>query len=687
MTRRGKNQGKNPSQSEIDFSISLSMPDPGVSEQSDRTSPDSKRFFKSDESSVADLQTRTVTDILPGYPLKADNIECIPEQVKAVLRAESGKNFLFEAPTGSGKSYIAAMIAAGKIAAGKRVLYLTATETALGQFEGDLERTLAVPRQQFLAVSGKIPPTEREKLYSEGLPSLLAALPGTIQNDLEKGRIKPSDFSLIIIDEVHMLRGDHAFSKVLEYFKDHSPQIIGMTATVPVKEERRAFLLERLGVQSETALNLPVRPLIEKVIYCEPSKRQRDAGALLERAAGDLFTELLNMSVMQEIITNAEELKSKNDKARQFVEAYNKVTGAPPYGFKMPSASDYNTIHNYIWSLFQGFFPKSGVNTPAYRKHQNPYGGPLSVSAAIGVVRHLHSSLLTIGLEPTLNKITEDLIRLYTPQRVLKKRPGRYMRRAYLNPHTLEAIDTITKGTPFQRILPQVDMNVPEERSRLRTTLQVAFSEDDPQSARGQKLLKFVGELKKSIPDMIRELRQSPEPDHPALPLVTEALRDHLRTHPGSKGIIITEDTYHAKTLAEILTDELKDVGIKPVVVKSENSARAKRATQKNIEAFKKGEVNLIVGTSAIEQSFHAADTDFVVIWNPTSVWERFAQQRGRVRQRGQAESALVLTKITRGTEDEIRDRVARSKNRRKERERQIRAAKELQGDLFGDLG
>ena len=150
-----------------------------------------------------------------------------------------GENYIICAPTGSGKTLIAAMIISEHLKKGqeigeeRKVLFLVKTQQLAHQQKDQLKRY--VSKARIALVIGE------EQLYiAPILPivDLVVCTAGKICNELKSKDVSITDFSLLVVDECHHTHGTDPYSEILEFYlmaKLHGsitkvPQVVGLTA-------------------------------------------------------------------------------------------------------------------------------------------------------------------------------------------------------------------------------------------------------------------------------------------------------------------------------------------------------------------------------------------------------------------------------------------------------------------------
>ncbi|MBS7629206.1 DEAD/DEAH box helicase family protein, partial [Candidatus Bathyarchaeota archaeon] len=130
-------------------------------------------------------------------------------------------------------------------------------------------RVLKIPGDEAAVLTGKTPNKHREDVW-RGKCRLLFATPQVVKNDLIRGYVEMSEFSLIIFDECHRATKDYAYTYVAKKYMENSPWpiILGATASPGAERERveevcRALFIEQVEYRSEE--DVDVIPYIKPV--------------------------------------------------------------------------------------------------------------------------------------------------------------------------------------------------------------------------------------------------------------------------------------------------------------------------------------------------------------------------------------------------------------------------------------
>ncbi|MGH1567191.1 MAG: DEAD/DEAH box helicase, partial [Nitrosopumilus sp.] len=144
------------------------------------------------------------------------------------------ENCIVVLPTGLGKTAIALQVIAEYLSKGTGgVLFLAPTRVLVNQHFEFLKSNLTL--DDISIITGEDTIQKRGKLWNN---SVVCATPEIAKNDLDRQIVSPSQFSLVIFDEVHRTVGDYAYSGIAERLDNSSARIVGMTATLPSEKEK-----------------------------------------------------------------------------------------------------------------------------------------------------------------------------------------------------------------------------------------------------------------------------------------------------------------------------------------------------------------------------------------------------------------------------------------------------------------
>ena len=177
----------------------------------------------------------------------------------------NGENYIICAPTGCGKTLVAANIISEHLKKGqeigeeRKVLFLVKTQQLAHQQKDQLEKYVIGARTA--KVVG-----EEQTLVAPILPSmdLIVCTAGKIRNELERKTIPITQFSMIIVDECHHTVGNDQYSEVLEFYlmaklqgsTTKVPQVVGLTASPGAGKGRSPSIFRAVNHQLELCARL-----------------------------------------------------------------------------------------------------------------------------------------------------------------------------------------------------------------------------------------------------------------------------------------------------------------------------------------------------------------------------------------------------------------------------------------------
>ena len=159
----------------------------------------------------------------------------------------NGKNYVVCAPTGSGKTLVAALIIENhfKIKGRKnaKVLFVVNTQQLAHQQKDKLQEY--IHGIQVVDITGG-----SESLIYVTLPQVdvVVCTSGKLRTELREGKIGLTDCSLLMLDECHHTGRLHAYAEIMEYYllekreSKKAPQVVGFTASPGVGRGRHPDL-------------------------------------------------------------------------------------------------------------------------------------------------------------------------------------------------------------------------------------------------------------------------------------------------------------------------------------------------------------------------------------------------------------------------------------------------------------
>ena len=177
--------------------------------------------------------------------IKKNSIEKRDYQVNLAEQAVK-ENCIVVLPTGLGKTAVALHVISDYLSRGTGgILFLAPTRVLVSQHYDFLRENLTL--EDISLVTGEDAIQKRSRLWNN---SIICATPEITKNDLDRQLVSPSQFNLVIFDEVHRTIGDYAYSGIAERLKSTDVRILGMTATLPSEKAKATEILTRLDIES-----------------------------------------------------------------------------------------------------------------------------------------------------------------------------------------------------------------------------------------------------------------------------------------------------------------------------------------------------------------------------------------------------------------------------------------------------
>ena len=204
-------------------------------------------------------------------------------------------NCIVVLPTGLGKTTVALYVMAEYLSRNTGgSLFLAPTRVLATQHYNFLKDTMTL--DDISLVTGEDTLKKRKQRW---IASVVCATPEIARNDFDRGAVHPSQFNLVVFDEVHRAVGDYAYTAIAQKFVGRDVRILGMTATLPSEIDKATEIVTRLRiakVAERTDQSDDVRPYIQDTatqwvevdLPPEMIRMQRD----IKRALTDRYEEL-----------------------------------------------------------------------------------------------------------------------------------------------------------------------------------------------------------------------------------------------------------------------------------------------------------------------------------------------------------------------------------------------------------
>ena len=168
----------------------------------------------------------------------------------AIAREALKRNTLVILPTGMGKTVVALLVMAERVAARPgKVLLLAPTKPLVEQHAKFFEETLLDAK--VAVFTGETPPEERE--YEWRRATLVCSTPQVVQNDVVAGRVDLAEVTLLLFDEAHRAVGNYAYVFLADAYrrqrKESEGLVLALTASPGSKAEKVAEICRNLGIE------------------------------------------------------------------------------------------------------------------------------------------------------------------------------------------------------------------------------------------------------------------------------------------------------------------------------------------------------------------------------------------------------------------------------------------------------
>jgi Fanconi anemia group M protein len=202
---------------------------------------------------VIEIEERNNNKNSKNKYLREKQIEHREYQLK-IAQACASKNSLVVLPTGLGKTIIGVYVAAnilGKFPPKTKVIVLAPTRPLINQHYDSFRSLMTIPEEQFVVLTGKIPPEKRVDFFREN--QIIFYTPQTLRNDLVNRKYTLESVCLIIFDEAHHASGDYAYTLIADEYIDQNPDgtILGLTASPGATKEKIKTLCKNLHIPLE----------------------------------------------------------------------------------------------------------------------------------------------------------------------------------------------------------------------------------------------------------------------------------------------------------------------------------------------------------------------------------------------------------------------------------------------------
>ncbi|RLG45761.1 MAG: hypothetical protein DRN90_07535, partial [Thermoproteota archaeon] len=184
-----------------------------------------------------------------------------------LARIAANENTMIVLSTGLGKTIIAALVAAIRLHEypESKILFLAPSRPLVDQQARFLRKTLAVPEDTVLCLTGQDDPETRRNKWSVG--RVLVMTPQALQNDLIQQSYDLRQVSLVVYDEAHRGVGNYAYTFIAEVYEQQgvNQRSLGLTASPGhevehIREVCQNLKLSRIEVRDHASPD--VRPYV-----------------------------------------------------------------------------------------------------------------------------------------------------------------------------------------------------------------------------------------------------------------------------------------------------------------------------------------------------------------------------------------------------------------------------------------
>ena len=183
-----------------------------------------------------------------SHPFLRDGIEARGYQI-AATQACIRCSTLLVMPTGFGKTAVQWNCIADALDSGVEKIVITAPTVGLVEQQRRmiLER-LRIDAECVRTYTGSDRPAKRGDIWNEG--TIIIATPQVIRNDVDSGLIHLNNVGLLIIDEAHHAKGNHATAQVADRYRSQAsePWLVAATASPGSTQNAIRQLWDRLNV-------------------------------------------------------------------------------------------------------------------------------------------------------------------------------------------------------------------------------------------------------------------------------------------------------------------------------------------------------------------------------------------------------------------------------------------------------
>jgi ERCC4-related helicase len=189
---------------------------------------------------------------------------------QTILDTAVKKNTLVVLPTGLGKTNIAVLLAANRLAnyPESKILIIAPTRPLCDQHVASLRKNLDILEEEVQLFTGLLRPAKRVELWAKA--RIIVSTPQGLENDVISGKISLSDVSLLVFDEAHRAVGDYSYVFLAKAYmkKANNPKILGLTASPGSDLEKIREVCKNLfieDIEMRTSEDPDVQPYVQDI--------------------------------------------------------------------------------------------------------------------------------------------------------------------------------------------------------------------------------------------------------------------------------------------------------------------------------------------------------------------------------------------------------------------------------------
>jgi ERCC4-related helicase len=506
-------------------------------------------------------------------------------------------NQILQAPTGSGKTEIAFMIASHYLNKGSRVIFTAPTNEIVNQTAERAERILEGRPVNFGAK--QMSPQKRARSYHEQPVGFFVGTPHVFSNDIESSKLLFQADDLLIIDEAHHTTGKYPSVALVEAARAAGARVLLISATPAQTKPQGSWkslslLKEKAGVDYIFPLNvashdvtvrpkhIPLTPRIERAV-----KHLNNYGLLLR-------TRLLNDCNHYGLASTKEALQ------KLLREPTEEDT------FQFPSAKQIRDIRTGMTH------PKSLLSSNLRQLEElSRLTSVLTHRGIFGFLSHCLEGRAR-ALYPTEYARSNGRVRAFQPPKFIKELyTSKSLRDAYNCVALTESVYNLWDAETFRRF------------GEMPASF---FDKQTSQRNRLRNRNEFLVRCKKRLMNHLVSLDYC---DHPKEKYVLSEIRWYKK-----KTFISVQEREHAIFLAARINHYLGPKGIQAVCLTGSPQGGKLGITKKERETsltdFGTGSASVLIGTSASNEGVDI-DADRGYCWNFDASATKAKQKEGRV--------------------------------------------------------